>query len=183
MSDLGRLRRIKFRKGGNRSGPCEPSDVPMHRCPDPFPNPALDFSHSSSAFCHLSQAEKFDHMDMDEEIKKTPPSAIVDALVGAFLAAIAAAGTSMIASGHKWEVFVPLAFVVILLVISAFFGARAGVLATIVAALIFAAFLFRPLGKLLVTSDDARANLAWMLLLGISFSFLFAPQHSGFRRH
>lgn len=117
---------------------------------------------------------------MAEETQKTHP--VVDALVGTFLAAITAAGASMIASGHKWEASVPLAFVVILLAISAVFGARAGVLGTLIAALIFAAFLFHPLGKLPVASAAARANLAWMLLSGISFSFLFAPQHSGFRR-
>jgi K+-sensing histidine kinase KdpD len=108
---------------------------------------------------------------------------IVDSLIGAALAGIGAAGASIIAVGHKWEVSMPLAFVAILLVISAVFGARAGILGTVIAALIFAAFLFRPLGKLPAASDAARANLAWMLLLGISFSFLFAPQNSGFRRH
>jgi K+-sensing histidine kinase KdpD len=126
-------------------------------------------------------AEKFE--PMAEKIRKHFPSAILDALVGSVLAAIGAAGATMIASGHRWEVFVPLAFVIILLVISVVFGARAGVLGTVIAALIFAAFLFRPLGRLSVASDAARANLAWMLLLGISFSFLFAPPHSGFRRH
>jgi K+-sensing histidine kinase KdpD len=108
---------------------------------------------------------------------------IVDSLMGAFLAAIAAAGTSMLAIGHSWEGSVPLIFVVILLVISAIFGARAGILGTVTAALIFATFLFRPLGKVQVASDVARSNLAWMLLLGICLSFLFAPQKSTFRRH
>lgn len=108
---------------------------------------------------------------------------LIDASIGALLAAIGAAGASLVSVGHKWEVSVPLAFVLILVIISAAFGARAGILGTIIAALIFAAFLFRPLGKLQVSSDAARANLAWMLLLGISFSFLFAPQNSWFRRH
>jgi hypothetical protein len=118
-----------------------------------------------------------------DEIKKKrtlPP--IVDALVGALLAAIASAGISMIALGHRWEASVPLAFIAILLVISGFFGARAGILGTLIAAFIFATFLFHYPGGPQAGSDAARANLAWMLLLGISLSFLFAPP-SGYRRH
>jgi K+-sensing histidine kinase KdpD len=151
----------------------------MHRCTDLFPIQLSIFPTAalSSVILYTREVEP-----MAEEIKKRPLSPVAEAVAGAFLAGIGAAAASMIAIGHKWEVSVPLAFVLILLVISVVFGSRAGVLGTVIAALIFAAFLFRPLGKLPVASDAARANLAWMLLLGISFSFLFAPQHSGFRR-
>ena len=107
----------------------------------------------------------------------------IDSLIGALLCAIAAVIVSVVAIGHSWEVTVPLVFVAILLAISAVFGARAGILGTITAAVIFAAFLFEPLGSVQVRNDVARGNLAWMLLLGISFAFLFAPRDSGFRRH
>ncbi len=120
---------------------------------------------------------------MTQERRKRRLHQVLDSLVGALLSAVAAFVASKVAVGHKWEVFVPLVFVVVLLAISAVFGARAGVLGTIMAALIFATLLFPPTGKLQVGSDTARANLAWMLLLGISFSFLFAPSHSSFRRH
>lgn len=119
---------------------------------------------------------------MVDESKKHPLAPVVDSLLGSFLAAASAAGACIVAGGHKWEPLVPLAFVAILLVISAVFGFRAGIFGTIIAALIFAAFLLRPLGRLHLGSDLARANLAWMLLLGICFSFLFAPANSGFRR-
>lgn len=108
---------------------------------------------------------------------------ILDSLIGALLSGIAAVVASKVAIGHSWGASVPLIFVAILLVISVLFGARAGILGTIMAALIFAVFLFHALGKPNVASDAARANLAWMLLLGISLSFLFAPQNSTFRRH
>jgi K+-sensing histidine kinase KdpD len=77
----------------------------------------------------------------------------------------------------------PLIFTAVLLVTAAIFGARAGILGTVLAALVFAGFLFGPLGSIQVANDSARANLGWMLLIGIGFSFLFAPPSSTIRRH
>jgi K+-sensing histidine kinase KdpD len=57
---------------------------------------------------------------------------------------------------------------------------RAGILGTVLAALVFAVFLLPPRGTLHVANDVAKSNLAWMLLIGIAFSFLFAPPTSGF---
>lgn len=106
-----------------------------------------------------------------------------DALIGSTLCALAAAGASLIAAGYQWRVFVPLIFTSVLLLIALLFGTRAGILGTLLAATVFAAFLFQPLGRLRVLDDAARANLGWMLLIGVSFSFLFAPPTSGFRGH
>lgn len=119
---------------------------------------------------------------MTEEVRKRRLRQMLDSLIGALLCAIAAVGISVVALGHSWEAWVPLFFVAILLGISAKFGARAGILGTILAAIVFAGLLFRPFGSIHVSDEAARANLAWMLLLGISFSFLFAPPTSGFRR-
>jgi len=108
---------------------------------------------------------------------------LVDAAIGAALCALAAVGASMVAAGHSWKNLVPLIFTVILLVIAGVFGARAGILGSVAAALIFATFLFAPGGSFSVASDSARSNLGWMLLIGIAFSFLLAPTSSGYRRH
>jgi hypothetical protein len=62
-----------------------------------------------------------------------------------------------------------------------FFGVRAGLLGTVLAALVFADYLFSPVG-IQVANESARANLGWMLLIGIGFSFLFAPPTSTCRR-
>jgi K+-sensing histidine kinase KdpD len=120
---------------------------------------------------------------VNQEVKRRRRRHLLDSVAGALLSALAAAGASIVANGHTWEGSVPLAFVAILLVISLIFGARAGILGTLLAAIIFATLLFKPFGKLQVANDVARANLAWMLLLGISLSFLFAPSTGGFRRH
>ena len=107
---------------------------------------------------------------------------LLDSGIGAALCALGAAGVSALAAGHDWEFSAPLAFIVILSLVSVVFGYRAGILGTLLAAGIFALFLFKPLGNLAVNNDTARANLGWMLLGGIAFSFLFAPSSSSFRR-
>jgi K+-sensing histidine kinase KdpD len=108
---------------------------------------------------------------------------LMDAALGGALSGIVAVVTCLIAGGHTWKNMVPLVFTVVLLIIAAVFGSRAGIVGTLLAALVFAAFLFAPTGSISVTSESARDNLGWMLLIGIAFSFLFAPPTSGLRRH
>src|SRR5690348_17024586 len=62
-----------------------------------------------------------------------------DSAIGAALCAIAALAASSIASGHSWESTVPLAFSVFLLAIAVVFGMRAGVIGSVLAAVVFAA--------------------------------------------
>ncbi len=105
-----------------------------------------------------------------------------DSLIGSLLCAAGAGLASLVAAGYSWRAFVPLMFTCVLLLIALFFGARAGIIGTVLAAAIFTAFLFRPPGRVGLMDEAARANLGWMLLIGIGFSFLFAPSTSGFRR-
>jgi len=102
-------------------------------------------------------------------------------LAGSAICAIAALGACLLAAGHPWKVWVPLFFTAVLLLTALRFGISAGVLGTLAAALIFAEFLFRPLGSLQVADAIARSNLGWMLLIGIALSFLFAPPKSKLR--
>jgi K+-sensing histidine kinase KdpD len=106
---------------------------------------------------------------------------IIDAVIGGLLCSIAAIAASAISNGHTWKSVVPLIFSVVLLLNARLFGARAGLLGTVLAALVFASFLFSPVGSIQVANDSARANLGWMLLIGIGFSFLFAPPTSSRR--
>ena len=108
---------------------------------------------------------------------------LMDAALGGLLCALAAVGFSAVAGSHAWKSLVPLIFTAVLLITAAVFGARAGILGTVLAALVFAGFLFGPVGSIQVANDSARANLGWMLLIGIGFSFLFAPPSSTIRRH
>ena len=108
---------------------------------------------------------------------------LMDAAIGGLVCALAALALSAAANGHTWKNTAPLIFTVVLLVIAGLFGSRAGIIGTVVAAMIFASFLFSPLGNMQVADQSARSNLGWMMLIGIGFSFLFAPPSSGMRRH
>lgn len=108
---------------------------------------------------------------------------LMDVALGSLICALAALGASVISAGHSWKNLVPLLFALVLLVIAEIFGARAGILGTVLAALVFASFLFAPIWSVSIASDSARSNLGWMLVIGIAFSFLFAPPTSSFRRH
>lgn len=105
-----------------------------------------------------------------------------ESFTGTAICAVAALAASAVAAGHRWQVWVPLVFSAVLLFIALLFGSRAGVLGTVVATVIFAAFLFNPLRSVRVADAAARSNLGWMLLIGIGFSFLFAPPSSRLRR-
>jgi K+-sensing histidine kinase KdpD len=115
--------------------------------------------------------------------EKLRTARLMDAAIGAAVTGLAAVGATMVAEAHPWKNVVPLFFTVVLLLVAAIFGVRAGVIGTVLAALVFAAFLLSPTGSLNVVNDSARSNLGWMLLIGLAFSFLFAPPTSGLRRH
>src|SRR5258708_3046683 len=105
---------------------------------------------------------------------------LVDSLVGASICGLIAVLASTVALGHKWQIFMPLLFLSVLLLISSIFGVRAGILGTLLATVIFAGLLFHREG-IQVADEAARGNLAWMLLLGVCFSFFFAPSNASFR--
>jgi K+-sensing histidine kinase KdpD len=130
---------------------------------------------------HLAHLIRKNGMKTAAERLWTVP--LMDAAIGGLLCALAAIGFSAAADGHAWKNVAPLIFTTVLLVTAAVFGARAGILGTVLAALVFADFLFGPVGSIQVANDSARANLGWMLLIGIGFSFLFAPPTSNIRRH
>jgi K+-sensing histidine kinase KdpD len=111
----------------------------------------------------------------------TVPS--INAAIGGLVCALAALAFSAAANGHAWKNLAPLIFTGVLLIIAGLFGARAGIIGTVLAGMIFASFLFNPMGNIQVADESARGNLGWMMLIGIGFSFLFAPPTSGIRRH
>src|SRR5215471_1172940 len=73
---------------------------------------------------------------------------ILDAVIGTLLCTVAAWAVSAISHGRGWEAWAPLLFVTVLLVVAGVFGALAGILGTVLAAIIFAVFLFPPLGNI-----------------------------------
>ncbi len=78
---------------------------------------------------------------------------------------------------------VPLAFVVLVVAAAVRFGALVGICGSLLGAAIFARYLFPPLGSLRVEDHVARANIGWMLLAGISLSYLFSAPDISNKRH
>ena len=95
---------------------------------------------------------------------------------GAFIGAIAAAGIRAVSSGHSWRTAAPLVFIFVLIAIAEIFGSGAGFAGTLLSALVLV-LLLRPEDAI-----QARANVAWMVLIGILFSFFFAPRAAIFHR-
>jgi K+-sensing histidine kinase KdpD len=110
-----------------------------------------------------------------------PISRVAEPWIGGLVSMLAAFATTALAAGHPWRVWVPLIFTGMIFLIALLFGFRAGLLGTVLAALVFAVFLFPPTGRINVADPAARTNLGWMMLTGIAFSFLFAPSGSRFR--
>lgn len=70
----------------------------------------------------------------------------------------------------------PLICLAIVLAVAARFGVATGVLGSIVSARLLAYFVYAPQHSLRVANSGARASLSWLLLGGISLSFLFTPR-------
>jgi hypothetical protein len=180
-------------RAGNPKACPLPNDIYRHfsELAEKSCHSALDFSHSNPDFCHpkfkrktaMHLAHLITKNGMKTAAERLWTVPLMDAAIGGLLCAVAAIGFSAAADGHTWKNLAPLIFTVVLLVTAAIFGARAGILGTVLAALVFADFLFGPVGSIQVANDSARANLGWMLLIGIGFSFLFAPPTSNIRRH
>lgn len=97
--------------------------------------------------------------------------------IGVLLSAAAALAASLLFAEQPWRVFVPLAFVAVLVVIASRYGRAVAIIGSALTALIFAHFLFTPLGSLRVESTAAKTNLAWMILASVAVSYLLFPTH------
>lgn len=74
---------------------------------------------------------------------------------------------------------VPIAFLFVVVLVSIRFGITSGVIGSAIAALIFATFLYAPLGSPQIDSKPARSNIAWLVLGGLSISYLLGSTSSG----
>ena len=87
---------------------------------------------------------------------------------------ICAALASVLFADRPSRTLVPLVFSVVVVAVSIRFGALAGIVSSLLGAGVFAGFLFPPFGKLRVEDAAARAEIGWMLLAGITLSYLLA---------
>ena len=70
---------------------------------------------------------------------------------------------------------IPLWFLAVVLVVVLRYGALAGVLATTLSGLVFATYLFEPLGTVAIEDADQKNSLMWMLIIGLAMSLFGRP--------
>ena len=93
--------------------------------------------------------------------------------LGTICCTVVAAGLIPLFSASSFKSFLPIPFLLIIVLVAFRFGRAAGVLGTMTAAFLFAYYLFEPEG-LAVGDPVARAHLIWMLVIGVVISDLLA---------
>jgi K+-sensing histidine kinase KdpD len=96
--------------------------------------------------------------------------------IGTFLSAVFASVLAFLFHRSPVRGFLPLAFVVVLVLLSREFGVSVSLMGSLTATIIFALFLFPPLGSARVESENARMNLGWMVLSAVAVSYLLYPK-------
>ncbi len=96
--------------------------------------------------------------------------------IGTLLSAAFASVLTMLFQRSTVRGALPLAFVVILVLLSRQFGVSVSLTGSLTAAIIFALFLFPPLGSTRVENEHARMNLGWMVLCAVAVSYLLYPK-------
>lgn len=71
---------------------------------------------------------------------------------------------------------VPLLFLVVVGLVAWFLGSWAAALGLLGSSLVFALFLFPPIGHLAVRAESARTNLLMMLLFGIAVAYFYGDR-------
>ena len=99
----------------------------------------------------------------------------LDTIIGILLCTSAAALLAALFASSSVKLALPLICLAVVLAVAARFGSATGILGSILSAVLLAYFVFSPVHSLRVTDAIARSNLGWLLLGGISLSFLFAP--------
>jgi K+-sensing histidine kinase KdpD len=89
--------------------------------------------------------------------------------------ALAAWSATLIRWNSPARQIVPFAVLSVILLLGFIFGRKVGIIGSIIAAAIFAYGMYQPLGSLRVADQGARSALAWMLLAGVTLSYLLLP--------
>src|SRR6185437_15632141 len=100
---------------------------------------------------------------------------VIDTAIGTLLCASVALLLALAFNQTHLEFVLPLICMAVVVAVAARYGAATGVLGSVVSALLLAYFVYAPEHSFEIANAEARSNLSWLLLGGISLSFLFAP--------
>jgi K+-sensing histidine kinase KdpD len=109
---------------------------------------------------------------------KTKWMCTLQSTLGIVVSALCAIAIALVFSRTPWKLAAPFFFAAVLVLLASRFGAMVSVVGSLLAALIFAYFLFAPMHSLQVENEAERASLAWMILLSISASYLLFPSRT-----
>ena len=101
----------------------------------------------------------------------------INLFLGTLLSAILAALLSFLFHRSALRGFLPIAFILVLVLLSRQFGFGVSLAGSLSAAIVFALFLFPPLGSARVENAAARMNIAWMILGAVAVSYLLYPSN------
>lgn len=103
---------------------------------------------------------------------------VLDTAIGTLLCASVALVLALVFNQTRLELALPLVCLAVIVAVAARFGVATGVLGSIISALLLAYFVYSPEDSFRIANSDARANISWLLLGGISLSFLFTPRRN-----
>ena len=86
-----------------------------------------------------------------------------------------AAAISLMGQSKSGKSFLPIWFLAVIMVIIFRFGTQAGIWGTLLSGVIFAAYLFEPIGSLAIHNQEQKERLMWMVLVGLAISIFGHP--------
>jgi K+-sensing histidine kinase KdpD len=95
----------------------------------------------------------------------------LNTLIGILACSISASLLILVTRGTAFRPMIPLFFIVVIVAVALRFGMLASSLGALVATMLFAYFLFTPVGSFRVQKGEARTNLVWMLLVGVPVGY------------
>lgn len=101
---------------------------------------------------------------------------VVKAGLGFLICTVASFLISVLLGKSEGSDSIPILFLVVVGLVAWFLGSWAAALGLLGSSLVFALFLFPPIGHLSVRAESARTNLLMMLLFGIAVAYFYGDR-------
>ena len=91
--------------------------------------------------------------------------------IGVLICAVSAAILVFVTRDTSFRPSIPLLFILVIVLVAIWYGMAAASIGAFVASMLFAYFLFTPVGSFQVQKGEARTNLIWMFLVGVPIGY------------
>ena len=102
--------------------------------------------------------------------------AVLKAGLGFLICTVASLVITVLLRNSEAPDSIPILFLVVVGLVAWFLGSLAAALGLLGSSLVFALFLFPPIGHLAVHAQSARTNLLMMLLFGIAVAYFYGDR-------